>query len=148
MSIRVLAALLTAFGIGLASVAAAADKMHTFPVKHALQSKVAKERLVEGIPVYMEGQRHPSVKKRWRAYRSNKRSNGAGKSDQEACDVAFLSAVIALQERAEREGGNAVIDIYSATKNKRHHSAETYTCNAGRAMVNVVLMGTVVRIER
>lgn len=141
--------LLTLFLVlAVANLAGAEDRMLKFPVKHALSSKLAKERLVEGVPVYMSGQGHPGVKSRGRAYKSNKRGNSANKNDQNACDSAFISAIIALQERAEREGHNAVVDIYSVTKNKKHHSAETYTCNAGNMIANVVLMGTVVTIGR
>ena len=46
-------------------------------------------------------------------FTSNKKTNAANKSDQEACDLAFISAVIGLQQRARKEGGNAVVNIHS-----------------------------------
>ncbi len=145
------------FGIGLAVIMAgmfgatpslAEDKMLEFPVKEALASTIAKDKLTKEIPIYMKGQGHPGVSKTYGEFKSNKRSNGVGKSDQEACDIAFISALMAFQDRANREGGNGVIDIYSITKNQKHESAETYSCLAGRMMVNVALSGKVVTMGK
>jgi hypothetical protein len=79
-------------------------------------------------------------------YKSNKRTNSFKKTKERACGIAFLSAIIALQERAVHEGGNAVVDIYSITKHKPYQSAEKFNCLAGRAIVNVALMGTIVKL--
>lgn len=125
--------------------AAAGDKVLKFPVKHALNSKLGKDKMLDDIRVYMVGQGHPGVGRTYREYQSNKRSNGL--SDQAACDKAFLSAIIGLQQRADREGGNAVIDIFSISNNKKTKSAETYSCLRGRSMANVILRGTVVRLD-
>ena len=132
----------------MATPSLAEDKMLEFPVKEALASSIAKDKLSKDIPIYMKGQGHPGVSKTFGEYKSNKRSNGVGKSDQEACDIAFISALIAFQERANREGGNGVVDIYSITKNQKHESAETYSCLAGRMMVNVALSGKVVTLGK
>jgi len=130
---------------GVVGKAAAEDRVLKFPVKHALNSKLGKEKMLDDIRVYMVGQGHPGVDRSYREYQSNKRSNGL--SDQAACDKAFLSAIIGLQQRADREGGNAVIDIFSITNNKKTKSAETYSCLRGRSMANVILRGTVVRLD-
>lgn len=131
-----------------ATFASAQDERHELPVKHALNSEVGKAKLVKGVKVFMKGQGHPGVAKRYREFKSNKRSNALGKSDQNACDVAFLSALIALQQRAEREGGNAVIDIYSVTKDQKYQSADSYACVSGSMIANVALRGTVVRLGK
>ncbi|HAD04902.1 MAG: hypothetical protein A2005_09190 [Desulfuromonadales bacterium GWC2_61_20] len=126
----------------------AEDKLQNFPVKHALASAVAKDKLDKGIKTYMMGQSVPGLQKRYRAYKSNKRGNAVGKSTQDACDIAFISALIALQQRADKEGGNAVVDIYSLTKDKKMQSSENYSCNAGGMIANVVLMGTVAKVGK
>jgi uncharacterized protein YbjQ (UPF0145 family) len=130
---------------GLVNSAEAEDRVLKFPVKHALSSKLGKEKMLDDIRVYMVGQGHPGVDRSYREYQSNKRSNGL--SDQAACDKAFLSAIIGLQQRADREGGNAVIDIFSVTNNKKLKSSDTYSCLRGRSMANVILRGTVVRLD-
>ena len=37
--------------------------------------------------------------------------NGFNKSDKDTCEWAFLSAILELQERAQREGSNAVVEL-------------------------------------
>jgi uncharacterized protein YbjQ (UPF0145 family) len=124
----------------------AADNMLDIPVKDALASPKSGNKL--DVPIYMEGQSHGKVVRKLGEFKSNKRTNAFGKSSQEACHIAFLSAIISLQERAQREGGNAVIDIYSVTKNQQLKSATDYRCAAGTFVANVVLMGTVVELAK
>lgn len=48
--------------------------------------------------------------------------------DRSIVHRAFMSAAIALQERAKREGGNAVVDIKSITKHNDLVSATQFRC--------------------
>jgi len=123
----------------------AANRKHEFPVKHAKEGKSSKNML--DIPFYMKGEAHPTATQTLGEFKSNKKANGFRKKDQDACDHAFASAIIALQQRAQREGGNAVIDVYSITKDVKYENAEKYTCVAGNTVVHVALMGTVATIE-
>ena len=137
-------ALVVVVAIGaVAAEARAEDKVMKFSVSHALKSKLAKEKTLDDVRVFMTGQGHPGVSRSFREYQSNKRSSGW--NDQEACDKAFISAIIALQQRADKEGGNGVVDIYSIANNKKNRSADTYSCLRGRSMAQVILRGTVVR---
>ena len=133
----------------LVSVAApvlAKDTWHQFSASEAQASALGKDKLKPSIKLFMKGQKHAKVLKKAGEYKSNKRSNGFGKSAQDACDTAFISALMSLQSRAEREGMNAVIDIYTITKNKKFESAEQYSCIKGAFATNVALMGTVVKL--
>jgi hypothetical protein len=58
-----------------------------------------------------------------------------------------MSAVIALQERAKREGDNAVIDIKSITKHNDLVSATQFRCDDGAFASNVALTGTVATLK-
>lgn len=78
-------------------------------------------------------------------YVSNKKTNSSNKSAAEACQIAFLSAVRALQSRAESEGGNAVVNIHSYYKKVPEWSSTTYHCEDGHLMSGVALRGTVVK---
>src|SRR5262252_5676668 len=71
----------------------------------------------------------------------------ASRSDLEACEWVFLSAVIALQERARKEGGNAVINIVSNYRNVVTSSETEYVCGAGGLMAGVALKGRVVNLS-
>jgi hypothetical protein len=79
-------------------------------------------------------------------FTSNKKTNAANKSDQEACDLAFISAVVALQQRARKEGGNAVINIRSVYRGEDSDSPSDYICGAGKIIAGVALRGTVVKM--
>jgi uncharacterized protein YbjQ (UPF0145 family) len=74
-------------------------------------------------------------------------TNTFGKSDEAAREIAFLSAVIALQSRAESMGGNAIVDIQSITKHNDLESASEYRCAAGGVVANVALTGRVVKLK-
>ena len=62
--------------------------------------------------------------------------------------VLFISAAVSLQDRAKREGGNAVINIHSVYKNDKFESPTEYLCGAGSTMAGVALRGTVVTLPK
>ncbi len=130
----------------LASPAGARTTMHDLTVKTARDSEIGRAKLLD-VPFYMAGEKHGAIAKDYGTITSNRRTNAFGKSDEEACQIAFLSAVIALQSRAEQLGGNAVVDVKSLTKNQDLASASKYRCAAGGVVANVALSGRVVRIK-
>lgn len=81
-------------------------------------------------------------------FKTSKRTNAFNKEASNACAHALASALIALQERAEREGGNAVINIMSNIQNREESSTSEYSCLVGSIMVNVALKGTVATIKK
>lgn len=79
-------------------------------------------------------------------YTANRRTNGSNKTPEEACQIAFLSAVKSLQDRAVQEGGNAVINIHSFYKKVPQWSDITYRCEDGHVATAVTLRGTVIKM--
>jgi uncharacterized protein YbjQ (UPF0145 family) len=79
--------------------------------------------------------------------RTNKKTNGANKSDKEACEWAFLSAMKALKEKAQSVGANAVVNIRSNYRNNTTSSATTFKCGSGMLISGVALIGDVVVIQ-
>lgn len=140
-------AVLVALCVVLVSTAQAADVWYELSAKDAYSSGLDKGNLNADIKLFMKGERTPGVAKKYGEFQSNKRSNAFGKSKESACQMAFLSAIIALQQRAVREGGDAVIDIYSNTKDKVYESAEKFNCISGAMTANVSLKGTVVKLK-
>ena len=116
------------------------------PVQHALETSVAKKKLLD-IPFFMAGQKHDKVVKDLGVFKSSKTSSGFSKSDQEGCDQAFLSALITLQQRAKKEGGDAIVEIKSVTKDSNVESATEYGCLAGAMIVRVALEGRIVTFK-
>jgi uncharacterized protein YbjQ (UPF0145 family) len=134
--------------MALTPVAAEArTTIHDLGTEQAMNSELGKERLL-GVPVYFAGQSHPAVASEMGVFTANRRTNAFNKSDEEACRIAFLSAVIALQSRAQQLGGDAVVDIKSITNNQNLESATQYRCAAGNVVANVALTGRVVKFKK
>lgn len=100
------------------------------------------------IPFYMKGQEHPPVKKKIGNWRSTRKGRGAFQSDTDACSRTFVSAIKSLQERAQKEGGNAIINVISVTKDAPYENATQFRCIAGGIIVHVALEGDVVVLEK
>ncbi|RQH05740.1 excinuclease ABC subunit A [Paraburkholderia dinghuensis] len=127
------------------SHAFARDSINTYPVGDALKSEPGK--VGDDIALYFADQPHPAVQKSLGQFATNKKTNAFGKSDVQACQHVFLSAVVELQERARKEGGNAVINIKSNYKNELRASATEFTCGAGAVIAGVALVGDVVTLK-
>jgi len=129
-----------------ASHAYARDTIGNYPVSDALGSEPGK--VGDDVALYFAGQPHPAVLKSFGEFATNKKTNAFGKSDLSACQHVFLSAVIELQDRARKEGGNAVINIKSNYRNQLRESATEYTCGAGAVIAGVALVGDVVTLGK
>lgn len=125
----------------------ARSTFHDLSVKEASESKIGKAKLLD-VPFYMSGQRHAKTARDFGVFTANKRTNAFNKSDEEACAIAFLSAIISLQNRATKLGANAVVDIKSITKHNDLVSATQYRCAAGNVIANVVLTGRIVKFQK
>ncbi|CAM2140517.1 Excinuclease ATPase subunit [Pararobbsia alpina] len=127
------------------SHAFARDTVDNYDVSDALKSEPGK--VGDDVPLFFAGQDHPRVVKSYGTFDTNKKTNSFGKSDLKACQHVFLSAVIELQERARKEGGNAVINIKSNYENHIRESATEFTCGAGAIIAGVALTGEVVTLK-
>nr|WP_320049765.1 hypothetical protein [uncultured Desulfuromonas sp.] len=121
----------------------AADEWMYCSVKDALNSQLAKDKLDSNLSFYMKGQAPGAVQEVTREFTANKRARKFGKSAEDACQTAFVSALMAFQDRAYKEGRNTVIDLYSVTKDRPFESTDQYSCLVGGMMVNVALRGKV-----
>lgn len=134
------------FACLLSSHAFARDSVASYSVADALKSEGGK--IDQDVPLYFAGQPHPGVAKSFGVFATNKKTNAFGKSDETACQHVFLSAVMELQERVRKEGGNAVINIRSNYRNVESDSATEFTCGAGAVVAGVALKGEVVTLKR
>lgn len=125
--------------------AVAADRIGHYSIKDALQRGYDEGVIDKSIRLSFKGQSRPKYKKVIGTYKTNKKTNAFGKSDEKACQWVFLSAIKALINRANKEGGKAVVDIVSNYKNKEYSSSTKFECGAGAIMAGVALKGKVVR---
>lgn len=122
------------------------DSALMFSIEEAMQSADFQDRLDPNIRFYFGNQQHSSELQSFGRFTTNKKTNAFGKSDGEACRWVFLSALLALQERAKVEGGNAVVNIVSYYKKEENSSDSEFECHAGAIMAGVALNGEVVKL--
>ncbi|MGI2258727.1 excinuclease [Shewanella sp. GXUN23E] len=132
----------------LAAPSFARDDIGNYSIADAMALPVAQSKLGNDITFYFGEQAHPEVEKALLEVKTNKKTNAFNKSDEEACQWVFLSAMIALKDRAIKEGGNAVINIKSNYKNNLTSSEETFQCGAGALIAGVALTGEIVKLKQ
>ena len=76
---------------------------------------------------------------------SNKKTNGFNKSDEEACQIALLSALKTFQERALKEGGTKVVNLTGYYKKQPFNSKTQFQCGSGALMSGVTLKGDIAK---
>lgn len=133
--------------IGLSHQAFGRDDWLMFPISQGLSTPAAKQKL-QGIDFYFGNQKHPKVLEDFGEFSTNKKTNAFNKSDKEACEWVFLSALLELQKRARSLGANAVINIKSNYRNNEIVSDTEYQCGAGTIFAGVALKGRLVTIEQ
>lgn len=129
-----------------APVADARETRHKFPLEAALAKAQASGQLAPGIKLFWGTQKHAKPTAQLGPARTNKKTNFFNKTDQEACDWAFLSAVITMTQYAQRVGGNAIVNLRSNYKNVEFSSETEYECGAGNVTGGVALVGDVVKL--
>jgi uncharacterized protein YbjQ (UPF0145 family) len=130
-----------------ATTALARDDIKDFSISEALATEQAKNILGDDIKFYFGDQPHGPIAKKFVETRTNKKTNGANKSDKEACEWAFLSTMKALREKAQSLGANAVVNIRSNYRDNLTSSTTTFKCGSGMLMSGVALVGDVVELK-
>ncbi|GAB3092181.1 excinuclease ATPase subunit [Pseudomaricurvus hydrocarbonicus] len=121
------------------------DKLF-FSLESAMNSDLAKMKLDQEV-TFSFGEQAPAFTDKKGTFVSNKKTNAFNKSDQAACERAFISAMLSLRDRALKEGGNAVVNIHSFYNQDAYFSDTDYECHAGAVMAGVALKGTVVTVK-
>ena len=133
------------FGI-LSMNASARDTKTMFSVEEAMSKALAKSVIDENVKYYFGDTKHSKPKKSFGEFKTNKKTNAFGKSDKEACDWAFASAIKEFHQRALSLGANAVINIQSNYKNIPTKSDTEFECGAGNVIAGVALKGDFVKL--
>lgn len=120
------------------------DTVHYLSINDALNSADAKQVLDPNIKLYF-GKPAPGGTTLVKAAVTNPKTNALNKTDLEACQWVFLSAVKKFQERAVKEGGTKVGNLVSFYKKKEFSSTTQYECHAGRSIAGVALKGDIVK---
>ncbi len=122
----------------------AADTMHDFNFKEAVDRAVADGTLDGSVKFYLAGTKSGG-KVIEKGLVTNKKTNGFAKSAESACDHVLRSALIQFQNTAKAKGANAVTNLVSFYKSNETRSATTYQCAKGTAIAGVALKGDIVK---
>ncbi len=129
-----------------ASPSFAADDVIMLPVANAINTPEAQQKLPSSVKFYFGNQPVGRIAQTFDQFVSNRKTNAFAKSDDAACQRAFLSALISLHQRADELGANAVIHIVSYYRKHEVSSDTEYECHKGFLMAGVALRGDVVRL--
>lgn len=132
------------FGLSLSALAR--DDVSDYSVEKAMAVQKVSAAIGEGVKFYFAGQKHSKVIVNFGEFQSNRKTSAFGKSDTQACQWAFASAMKALQQKAVQNGANAVINIKSNYKGNLTSSSSTFKCGAGAMVAGVTLVGDVVKL--
>ncbi|MCS4236542.1 excinuclease ATPase subunit [Stenotrophomonas rhizophila] len=133
--------------LAVASTAQARDTRVEQSLRELVSSQAARDAGIDGsVRFYLAGEK-VNVQQRLGEDVTNKKTNAANKSDEEACRWVALSALRALQDGAKSRNANAVVDIVSYYKKNEFKSATNYECYAGTIMAGVALKGTYAKVK-
>jgi hypothetical protein len=89
------------FGAAIAAVGNvhARDTKLMLPIEPAMAVADSKDKLEGNVKFYFGDQKHPKVLTKLGSDSTSKKTNAFGKSDETACNWAFLSAMVQLEKR-------------------------------------------------
>lgn len=123
------------------STSLARDTVVNVPLSEVLDMPEAKEKLSGNVKFFLSGQQVPAKATLLESDVSNKKTSGVGKTDEQACRWAILSALLSFQDGAQKRGANAVVDMVSYYKKSESKSDTTIECHAGNIVAGVALKG-------
>ncbi|MCL2310767.1 MAG: YbjQ family protein [Proteobacteria bacterium] len=142
----VFTALLVALSLCAVGVQARSAE-HYLSIKGAVEMGRANGALGRDIRLYFSDQSHSAVAVSFaRGVEAKGKVKVAHKGEDEACNAAMVEALATLQERARKEGGNAVIGIRSYYKKASFNSKQQFECIVGGS-AKVFLSGDIVKLK-
>jgi hypothetical protein len=140
--------LLVALAAAIPGPTLARDTVVHVTLQEVLDMPEAKSELDGTVKFFLAGQNTPQILSKMSDDVSNKKTNSVGKSDEFGCKWAALSALVAFQASAKRDGANAVVDLVSYYKKNVVSSPTEIECHAGGVLVGVALKGTYAKIAQ
>jgi hypothetical protein len=126
--------------------AQARDDRMLFDIRQALDSPLGHDRFDETVAFYWGDQIYPPPMQTFDIHTSERRAFAPTRTDDQACQVAFIEALAGLRDHAKEVGANAVVDIKSIYKNREFRSESQYECRAGYVVTGVALEGRMVKL--
>ncbi|WP_299009965.1 excinuclease ABC subunit A [uncultured Shewanella sp.] len=128
--------------------ALARDTIENYSVSDTMALEQSKSILGNDISFYFGNTEHPPVIQRFVTFGTSNKTNAFNKTDKEACQWVFLSAMKELRNKARSVGANAVINIKSNYRDNLTISDTTFQCGAGFLIAGVALVGDMVTLDK
>lgn len=137
----------TVAALAISTAAHARNDSLMLSVEQALSTADAKAKLGDNILFYFGEAKPSKIKQPFGTDTTTRKTNAFNKSDEEACQWAFLSAMIALKEKAQRLGANAVINIRSYSDRVEKRSNTEFECRVGALIASVTLRAEYAQVQ-
>lgn len=125
----------------------ARDIKRFFPIADAMADKDLQAKLDESTKTSFGKENTPQGLKILRSEVGRGKVALRGKTNEAACNTAFISALVDLQQRAKQAGANAIVTIVSYYKSVEMASATEFECHEGSGYMAVALKGNFVKIN-
>ncbi len=124
----------------------ARDTRLKMPIASAMSKAQSSGKLPQGVRFFFGSQKFASPSRSLGPVTTSRKTNFFNKSDSEGCEWTFLSAMMALGERARALGANAVVGIRSNYRNQEFSSETEYECGAGAVSGGVAFKAEIVTL--
>lgn len=131
--------------VGLTPPAYARDAVYHMKIQDVLDSSEAKAALGDRVKFYFATQKAPEAVQQFGEDVANRKTNSFGKPDEEVCRRAMLDSLLALRDRADKLGADAVVNIVSYYRKQVFASETDYECHAGAFVGGVALKGLFIK---
>lgn len=116
------------------------------PIADALAARDVKDRPTGAVKFFFATEKTPAIAKKFGTAIASPRTGAGGLNDQRACHEAFLWTLVDLEQRAQRAGADAVVNIVSYYQRTERASASEFECHVGNVIVTVWLKGDLVKL--
>jgi len=132
--------------LATASPAYPRDIKRHLPISAALEAQDLRPKIDGSITMSFGTETSREGRKMLRSDATLGKVTLRGKSNETACNAAFVSALVDLQKRAKQVGATAVVNIVSYYKKVEVSSTTEYECHEGSGYMAVALRGDFVKI--
>jgi hypothetical protein len=146
MRLRAFLLVVVALSMTASRTASARDTRLQLPIQAVFARPDAQKKLDPTIRLYFGNAPHPAPEAELGDFTVEKKTRSLARSDEGACQVALLTALIELQQHARAVGANAVVGISSHYKDDTLVSDTEYVCGAGGMVAGTGLTGKNVRL--